>query len=555
MAERKGRTRARERGRDPEAPRPSMGGQMCEWIEAFFAHGPGPLIGEPFRLHGDAERFIWQLAEVHPPGHPREGQMAFREAALVEPKQWAKSELAAAWVACQALGPSRFDRWDANGNPVARPVELATIPIYANDEEQARNTFRPLAYALHPRTARPELLEEYGEPDVGRDPESATRIILPEHRGTVAMRSTRARSKEGGLPTAVAVEEPHLWVLPTLIDLWRTEVRGVLKVPGAQVLHSSNWFAPGQGSVLEQLKGDADAGADGVLWFGTTLPAGILDPMRPLREQSRATLRKALRAVYGTAASFVDIEAIIDLIRRPSTKESEALRFYLNAEATLDRSWTDRRIWTERDAPRGARIEAKERVGLGFVGTERCVALVACRLSDRLIEPVRVWEGDEPSRTDVDAEVEACFARWKVERLLANPWSGWHFDVDRWSQRWGEKVALRFPVREDARMAVALENWDTAVVTGQLRHVGDEVLSRHVLRCAVRKTKAGDQLEPMDPRDPITAAQAAVLAHQAAVFALATVPAEKPKPVAGPSASAMAQVNANPLRSNGRLKI
>lgn len=528
---------------------------MCEWIEAFFAHGPGPLIGRPFRFHADAERFVWQLAEVFPEGHPREGEMVAREAALVQPKQWAKSELAAGWVACQGLGPSRFDGWDAQGRPVARPVDLANVRIYANDEEQAGNTFLPVAYALHPKTARPELLEEYGEPDVGRDPESATRIILPEARGVIEPRSTRARSKEGGLPTAVVVEEPHLWILKTMVDLWRTEVRGVLKVPGAQVLHASNWFAPGEESVLEQLKRDVDGGAAGVMWFGSSLPSGVLDPERALRDQTRATLRRALGAVYGSAAPFVGVESLIDFLKRPSTRESEGLRFYLNAEATLERSWTDRRTWVERMAARGSRIERGERVGLGFVGNERCVALVACRLSDRMLEPVRVWEDGLAEHGEADVELEAAFARWKVGGLLVNPWGGWHFDADRWCQRWGKEIALRFPVREDARMARALENWDTALMTGQLSHVGDEVLSRHVLRSAVRKTKAGDQLEPMDPRDPITVAQAAVLAHEAACRALAVPAPPRNAPVGGPSRDAVQQVQGNPFRSTGRLKI
>lgn len=549
MPEPKGRRRARELGRDPEAPRPSLGGAVVDWMLAYLVHGPGEIVGRPFTMHADLERFVWDLYEIEPPGADGRGggRRVVREAALVQPKGWAKSEAAGAVCAAEGLGPVRFDGWDAYGRPVAVPASSPEVLVFGGDEAQAGNTYGNTAVMLHPDTCRDALLDEYGPIDVGITPESSTRIILPDG-GTIEKRTSRARSKEGGKTTMLVLEESHLWVLEQMLDLWRTGVRNVLKRPGTTALHVSNWYAPGEGSVLEELWGDVKARARGILWCGRTLPAGILDPTKPLRDQSRRVLRAALEHVYGSAASFLDLDGMIDYIKRPSTKEAHALRFYFNAEASLERKWTPRATWVERMAPTGSRIRAGERVGLGFSGVNGCPALVACRLSDRLVEPVAVWERD----VDVDAvedTVAETFERFRVARMLANP-RGWRNDVDRWAARYGEKVVLRFTVQPGEKMAAALDRWETALHTAQVAHVGDEVLSGHVLAAdaAIRPgTGVVVNIEPPDDRQPITAAHAALLAHEAACQALA-LDDDTPPPPAGAAAQPPSSTSGSPWR-------
>ncbi len=82
-------------------------------------------------------------------------------------------------------------------------------------------------------------------------------------------------------------------------------------------------------------------------------------------------------------------------------------------------------------------------------------------------------------------------------------------------------------------------------------------MSAHVLATATRVkpgTTTAVNLEPIDRR-PIGVARAALLAHEAACQALAMPEVKRPAPVGGPSREALAQVQGNPLRSNGRLKI
>jgi hypothetical protein len=59
------------------------------------------------------------------PAGPGDGARVFDEAVLSRPKGRAKSELAGLIGVAEAFGPVRFDGWDADGQPVGRPVTSA----------------------------------------------------------------------------------------------------------------------------------------------------------------------------------------------------------------------------------------------------------------------------------------------------------------------------------------------------------------------------------------------------------------------------------------------
>lgn len=531
MAARKGATRARERSRDPEAPPPSLGADVCDWLEHYLVHGPGDVAGRPYQLHDDLRRFVWQAYELRP-----DGTRAWPEAVLCLPKGWAKSEATGALCCVEALGPVRFDGWDAAGDPVGAPVEYSLVEIYAADLDQTDNTYGNVGYMLGSDTCADALLRDYGRVDIGRHEESSTRVVLPGHRGTIIPKSSRARTKQGGKPTFVATEELHEWLLPELHRLYRTKVKDLIKRAGTWALHATNMFGEGEGSVCESVRTDWEAGAE-ILWFGGSVPKGLLPESVPLKQVPDDTLRAALRAVYGSASAFAGFDRMIGDLRRATTKEGEWRRFFLNQPFTADRSFVDADDWRSRLGP--ARIGDRERVGLGFVGTDRCVALVACSIESRLIEPVAVWEDVEPSPAAVDRAVAGAFERFRVARMLGNPW-GWRTELDTWAGRYGSKVVLRFPLREDRRMREALDRWGSS----PWRHTGDDTLRAHVLGCSTRteriKTENGVKhvpvnLEPKEAHLWIVAAQAAVLAHEAACQALAA-PAPPPAPVRAASA-------------------
>src|SRR5690606_36300709 len=118
---------------------PTLGPQVCDWIETFLIHGPGDLRGQPARLDDEKRGLIYRMYEVYPQGHPHAGRRRFRRVALSVRKGWAKTELAAliAAVELHPDGPVRCDGWDANGNPVGRGVVDPYIPMVAYSEEQS----------------------------------------------------------------------------------------------------------------------------------------------------------------------------------------------------------------------------------------------------------------------------------------------------------------------------------------------------------------------------------------------------------------------------------
>ncbi len=63
-----------------------------------------------------------------------------------EAKGLGQIPLASALAVCDFAGPARFDGWDANGDPVARPWGQGDDPsswvqIAANSEDQSENTY------------------------------------------------------------------------------------------------------------------------------------------------------------------------------------------------------------------------------------------------------------------------------------------------------------------------------------------------------------------------------------------------------------------------------
>lgn len=141
-------------GPDPE-PWPTLGGEICDLIEDAGIYGPGSLQGEPYVIDPEFRAFIHRAYEIFPrivsksfagggPGlivndpHPWAGRRRFKRVGLSVRKGLAKTEKQALLAFCELhpYGPTRFDGWDASGNPVGRPVRSPYIPMLAVTVEQ-----------------------------------------------------------------------------------------------------------------------------------------------------------------------------------------------------------------------------------------------------------------------------------------------------------------------------------------------------------------------------------------------------------------------------------
>lgn len=70
---------------------PSLGGQVCAWIEDNLVFGPGDLRGQPVVLDQEKRALVYRMYEVFPKGHPQAGRRRFNRVALSLRKGSAKA--------------------------------------------------------------------------------------------------------------------------------------------------------------------------------------------------------------------------------------------------------------------------------------------------------------------------------------------------------------------------------------------------------------------------------------------------------------------------------
>lgn len=210
----------------------------------------------------------------------------------------------------------------------------------------------------------------------------------------------------------------------------------------------------------------------------------------------------------------------------PSMLPSQWARFGCGVWQAGETWWMTSDAWHEVSS--SERISDGEVVTLGFDGARYgdSTALVACRVSDGLVEPLDVWESPgagaawEVPEGAVDASVADAYERFKVVRGYFDP-PLWQSEIDAWAQAYGEPAVLRYWTNR-TRMMGAVERFRTDVVAGKVSHTGDATLTAHALAARMVKRQGGYFLAKDAPNSPhkIDAAVAAVLAYEARADAI-----------------------------------
>src|SRR5688572_21944205 len=117
---------------------PSLGDQVCDWIEDHLVFGPGDLRGEPAKVDAETRALIWRMYEVYVKGHSQAGRLRFKRAGLMLAKGLAKTEKAAWLAACELHpeAPVRCVGWEGS-KPVGSGVRDPYIPLVAYTQEQS----------------------------------------------------------------------------------------------------------------------------------------------------------------------------------------------------------------------------------------------------------------------------------------------------------------------------------------------------------------------------------------------------------------------------------
>lgn len=549
------------RGPEHEGDFPTLGWEALDWFQRYLIVPDGPAAGEPLTLYDEQALFVLRYYALDPnfsgpvvQGRALRNARRVRRAVLSRPKGFGKSPMVGAICLLEALGDVVFDGWDADGEPVGRPWTSlgfkAKVQLLAMSEDQTANTWEPLLTMVR----EGNLADDYDvEP-------METFVNVP--RGRVEYATSSAASREGFRPVFAAMDQTESWV-PSVggPGLASTVRRNLAKVGGSSI-ETPNAFVPGQNSVAEKSHTAAKLqsekrlrGADGGILLDHREAPADTDPTDPV------SLRAGLVIAYGDAADVngghVNLDRLIEDYWDPDTDPQDARRYYLNQVTHRSDSWLSSPEWTAVRKPERGNADTLGRddaITLGFDGSRSrargvtdATALIACRVRDRHLVQLGVWE--QPANwprdkawkvpvAEVLAAVDDAFRRHNVVGFYADP-AKWESHIASWEAKYGTKLKVKatreHPIEwwmTGGRAAIvvkALAAFHDAVIDKELSHDGSSELTRHAIAAVRRESRSGIQIakEHPDSERKIDALPAAVLAYTCAIDAVAKGEAKK----------------------------
>lgn len=470
---------------------PTLGPQVCAWIEGNLVHGPGDLRGEPARLTEEKRLFVYRAYEVFPQGHERAGRRRFKRVLLCLRKGTAKSEFAA-WIAAVELaadGPVRCVGWDEHGQPIGGPVTDPYIPLVATTEDQSAELVYGALKAI--LELAPNLANKF---DVGEE-----RVMRPRGDGKAAPLATSPNSRDGARTTFQVFDESHRLIGERMLKTHQTMLQNVPKryASDAWTLEVTTAPTPGEGSVAEASLKYAEAVRDG----------RVADPdlfafYRYASDQHDLSTPDGLMAAIveasGPNAAWSDLHGIAASTQDPEMNFAYFRRVWLNQRVQAARQAFDADRWRRLARP-GHEIAPGGHVVLGFKGSRYAgaTALVATEVLTGHQALLGIWErplqpnlakGWEAPADEVEAAVMGAFERWSVWRMYADPYT-WESALASWSGDQGRdersrRVVTR-PTNATPKFSASCRAFAHALVAGDISHDGSAALARHV--GAVRK--------------------------------------------------------------------
>lgn len=521
----------------------SIGWFAVWWMETFTIYIRGGAQGKPVKYGDEFTGFIVDCYALD-----RAGRRLYDSAFFSRPKGCDKSGIGANLSLFEALGPCRFDRWAEGGEtytflgetytylpgePIGKHVVNPVVRVMATEEKQAGNVYETILGNLDDSAAPLSQLKAYG-----CDP-GLTRVLLPGG-GKILPSTSGSASKDGGLETFGCFDESHLYNTNELRGMFEKVTQNLTK----RQMDAEPWFfepttmyEPGEDSIAEGTYKLADLIESGKARRNRLLFDHRWGEVIDLADEEG--LRAAIIDAYGDAIAWNSVEGVIDKIFDPRQVESSSIRYFLNALTDRANSWISAAQWSkcrvQDDEPPSAReLQDDDVITLGFDGSlnHDATALVACRLSDRLLVPLLIDEiPDGPEARDwsvdqdaFDAEVALAFKRFKVVGFFADP-PYWQDRIDRWLAEYGERLLVKSTTKhainfwtKTGPMAMALERMHTAIALQLVRHSGDLQMTKHFLNAQVQKRGNDTFIAKNRPGSErkIDAAMAATLAYEAA---------------------------------------
>lgn len=472
-----------------EEPWPTLGPQVCDFLEERSIFGPGSLKGQPYRIHDELRARLYRAYEVYPRGHVWAGRRRFKRVGFSVRKGLAKTEELAqlAFVELHAEGPVRCDGFDAYGEPVGRPVRDPYIPLLSVTVEQVEElaygalyvilTDGPDADLFDVTLERAIRLDEYGRAD-----------------GKCVPLANSPGARDGARTTFQGFDEPHRLFLPRQREAHETMVanleKRVLEDPWGAYVGTAG--EPGQDSVAEGLHVEAEQ-----------IDRGEIDDPQLFYFYRCAGPGHDLSTLEGRIAAVTEatgpigefgpgqFHSIAKQWDRPKADRKYLERVWLNrwtkseAQAFDVKRWADLAVTDE--IPKGAFVTAgfdgaRFRDSTGIVLTD--IATGRQQLWATWERPLEAPDGWEIDESEVTAAWEQITDRFELWRAYCDP-PHWTETVGSWAARWPDRFEEWWTNRP-AHMTKAVRAYREAQMSGACTHVSrpgnatDEAFDRHI---------------------------------------------------------------------------
>lgn len=515
---------------------PTLGPQICDWIEENLVFGPGDLRGNPAVIDEEKRALIYRAYEIFPEGHEHAGRRRFKRVAFSLAKGMAKTEMAA-WIAAAELhqdAPVRCIGWE-NGEPIGGPVTDPYIPLVAYTEEQSDE----LAYgALKAIIEESKVRDDF---DIGLE-----RIMRIRGDGKAVSLSGSPNARDGARTTFQIFDETHRHTLEKLKAAYQTMQNNLpkRKLADAWSLEVTTAYEPGAGSIAEDTMDYALAVHEGRL--NKPEDSRLFFFHRQASESHDLTTEEGARAAVleasGPAGAWRDIDSIVELWRNPTTDRQYWERVWCNRPVQSNRKAFDLVLF--KALQKSVAVPERSLIVVGFDGAQfrDATALVCTHVATGHQWVAGCWECPygvtdwQVPAEEVDACVDDLFKRYNVWRMYADPpyWQSW---ISTWQGRHGDKRVIEWWTNRRRQMAASLEAYDSAIKEKAFSHDGSDVLTRHIGNAYRHEMPQRDEenrplwlirKERSDSPYKIDAAMASILSWEARRDAIAAGAMEDP---------------------------